>query len=81
MALSRWERKERLPHGVQGEIAAELCAEGTKCDSSDVSRVLHDRASALNPEKVRKIQVAIAKRLRPRVSVAEAFGLEESVAA
>lgn len=76
MALSRWDRKARLPNGAQKEIADELKAEGTKCDESDVSRVMHDKASHLNPEKVRKIQVAIAKRLRPRVPVAEAFDLE-----
>jgi hypothetical protein len=73
MALSRWDRKARLPFGAQKEIAEELKAEGVKCDEADVSRVLHDKAQHLNPEKVQRIQVAIAKRLRPRVSVAEAF--------
>lgn len=80
MALSRWERKARLPFGAQKEIAEELKADGLKCDESDVSRVLHGKAAHLNPEKVRKIQVAIAKRLRPRVSVEEAFPEEAAVA-
>ena len=60
------------------EIAEELQADGVKCDESDVSRVLHGKASHLNPGKVQKIQRAIAKRLRPRVSVAEAFPDEET---
>ena len=81
MALSRWDRKERLPLGAQKEIAEELRAEGVKTNDGEVSRVLHDKASHLNPEKVRKIQVAIAKRLRPRVSVAEAFPIEEPAVA
>jgi arginine repressor len=80
MALSRWDRKARLPFGAQKEIAEELQADGVKCDESDVSRVLHGKASHLNPEKVQKIQSAIAKRLRPRVSVAEAFPTEEDLA-
>lgn len=73
MPLSRWERKERLPFGAQKEVAAELEAEGMKCDEADVSRVLHDKAQHLNPEKVQRIQAALAKRMRPRVSVADAF--------
>lgn len=77
MALSRWDRKARLPYGAQKEIADELRAEGVACNPGDVSLVLHDKAIHLNAEKVRKIQVAIAKRLRPRTSVAEAFGVEE----
>lgn len=80
MSLSRWERKARLPFGAQKEIAEELKAEGVKCDESDVSRVLHGKAAHLNPEKVQKIQVAIAKRLRPRVPVAEAFPEEQAIA-
>lgn len=79
MALSRWDRKARLPYGAQKEIALELRAEGVACNEGDVSLVLHDKASHLNPDKVKKIQVAIAKRLRPRVPVSEAFA-EESAA-
>lgn len=78
MALSRWERKERLPLGAQKEVAEELKAEGTSCDEADVSRVLHDKAAHLNPEKVRKIQVALAQRMRPRISVDDAFGSAKS---
>lgn len=81
MPLSRWDRKARLPFGAQKEIAEELKAEGVKCDEADVSRVLHDKASHLNPDKVKKIQIAIAKRLRPRVPVAEAFPDNSTVAA
>ena len=81
MALTRWDRKERLRIGDVKLIAEELRAQGEKVSPPEVSLVLHDRCSHMNPEKVRKIQVAIAKRLRPRISVAEAFGLEETVAA
>lgn len=73
MPLSRWDRKERLPKGAYKEIVGELRADGVLTHEGEVSLVLHDKASHLNPEKVRKIQVAIAKRLRPRVPVAEAF--------
>lgn len=76
MSLSRWDRKARLPNGAQGLIVRELRAEGVLATPSEVSLVLHDKASHLNPEKVRKIQVAIARKLRPRVSVAEAFAAE-----
>jgi hypothetical protein len=79
MPLSRWDRKARLPFGAQKEIADELKAEGMKCDEADVSRVLHDKAQHLNPDKVQRIQVEIAKRLRPRVSVAEAFPQQSDV--
>lgn len=74
MPLSRWDRKARLPYGAQKEIAAEIRAEGMACTEGDVSLVLHDKASHLPVEKVKKIQSAIAKRLRPRVPVSEAFG-------
>jgi hypothetical protein len=73
MPLSRWDRKARLPFGAQKEIADELKAEGMKCDEADVSRVLHDKAQHLNPDKVQRIQVEISKRLRPPVPVEEAF--------
>lgn len=78
MPLSRWDRKARLPYGAQKEIATELRAEGMACNEGDVSLVLHDKASHLPAEKVKKIQAAIAKRLRPRVSVAEAFPADEA---
>lgn len=76
MPLSRWDRKARLPNGAQREIVGELRADGVLTNEGEVSLVLHDKASHLNPEKVRKIQVAIAKKLRPRVPVAEAFAIE-----
>ena len=77
MPLSRWDRKARLPKGAQGEVVKELRAEEVLTTEGEVSLVLHDKASHLNPEKVRKIQVALAKRMRPRVSVADAFGIED----
>ena len=77
MALSRWERKGRLQMGALKEIALELRADGALVHPSEVSLVLHDKCSHMNGDKVRRIQVALAKRMRPRVSVAEAFGLEE----
>lgn len=73
MPLSRWDRKKRLPNGAQRQIVAELRAEGVLTNEGEVSLVNNDKASHLNPEKVRKIQVAIARRLRPRVPVSEAF--------
>ena len=79
MPLSRWDRKARLPNGAQREVVEELRAESVLTNEGEVSRVLHDKASHLNAEKVRKIQVALAKRMRPRVSVAEAFP-DETVA-
>lgn len=79
MPLSRWDRKARLQKGAQQEVVKELRAEGVLTTEGEVSLVLHDKASHLNAEKVRRIQVALAKRMRPRVPVAEAFA-EESAA-
>jgi hypothetical protein len=76
MPLSRYERKERLPYGAQAEIAKEL---GEGFSEAFVSRVQNDKTDGMDPEKVRRVQVAIAKRLRPRVPVAEAFPTEEPV--
>lgn len=77
MALSRWDRKARLPKGAQNEVVKELRAVSVLTTEGEVSLVVHDKASHLNADKVRKIQVALAKRMRPRVSVAEAFGVED----
>ena len=68
MALTRFERKERLPYGEQKEVAVEVGV-----SPAFVSRVNNDKTDGMDPEKVRLVQVAIAKRLRPRVPVAEAF--------
>lgn len=57
---------ERLERGDQKEIA-------TRCGVSPafVSLVMHDKAQALNPKKVRKVRVAIARKIR--LAVDEAF--------
>jgi len=77
MALSRYERKERLPYGAQAEIAKEL---GEGFSEAFVSRVMNDKTDGMDAEKVRRCRVAIAKRLRPRASVAEAFPTDEDLA-
>lgn len=70
MPLTRFERKERLPYGAQAEIAKEL---GEGFGPAFVSRVMNDKVDGLDPEKVRRCRVAIARRMKPRVPVAEAF--------
>lgn len=70
MPLTRYERKERLPYGAQAEIATEL---GEGFSEAFVSRVQNDKTDGMDVDKVRRVRVEIAKRLRPRVSVAEAF--------
>lgn len=70
MPLSRYERKERLPYGAQAEIAKDL---GEGFSEAYISRVQNDKTDGMDPEKVRRVQVAIAVRLRPRTSVADAF--------
>lgn len=74
MALTRYERKERLPYGEQKKIAAEL-----GLSPAFVSRVLNDKTDGMDAERVRSVRVEIAKRLRPRTAVADAFP-EEAVA-
>ena len=74
MPLSRYERKERLPYGEQKKIAAEL-----GLSSAFISRVINDKTDGMSAERVRRVRVEIAKRLRPRTAVAEAFP-EEAVA-
>lgn len=68
MALTRYERKERLPYGEQKKIAAELGLSG-----AFISRVLNDKTDGMDAERVRRVRVEIAKRLRPRTAVADAF--------
>lgn len=66
MNIARFARLERLPYGTQSEIAKKLGV-----SPAFVSLVMNDKAAALNQEKVRKVRVAIARRLR--MAVAEAF--------
>lgn len=73
MSIARFPRFERLEHGAQKEIAARMGV-----SPSFVSLVMHDKAAALNAEKVRKVRVAIARRLR--MPVAKAFPSEAKVA-
>lgn len=74
MPLSKYERKERLPYGEQSKIAAALTErEGVKYTEAFVSLVMNDKVEQLDADRVRKVRVEIAKRLRPRASVAEAF--------
>lgn len=74
MPLTRFERKERLRYGEQKEIAAEV-----GLSIAFVSRVQNDKVEGLDPETVRRVRVAIARRLRPRTTVADAFA-ESAVA-
>jgi transcriptional regulator with XRE-family HTH domain len=62
MSIARFARKERLPHGAQSEIARKLGVA-----DSVVSRVMNDKAADLNPRTVRRIRVAIARKLNMRV--------------
>ena len=73
MALSRYERKERLRYGEQKLIAREMGV-----SSAFVSRVMNDIVDGMDAERVRKCRVEIAKRLRPRTSVADAFPSESA---
>jgi hypothetical protein len=68
MPLTKFERKERLPYGEQQNIAREVGV-----SEAFVSRVQNDKTDGMDPEKVRQVQLAIAKRLQPRVPLAEAF--------
>lgn len=74
MPLTRFERKERLPYGEQKAIAVEVGV-----SPAFVSRVMNDKVDGMDSERVRRCRVAIARRMRPRVPVAEAFP-EEQVA-
>lgn len=75
MSIARYARKEMLDTGVQREIAHRL-----NVAESSVSKVMNDKVSDLSPKTVRRIRVAIARRLRMRVD--EAFPqIEQSNAA
>lgn len=69
MSIARYARKERLKNGVQKEIAAAL-----DVDESVVSRVMNDKGADLSPATRRRVQVAIARKLR--MPVDEAFPSE-----
>lgn len=80
MPLSRWERKEKLGYGKQKEIAEELAKEfGAGYDEALVSLVIHDKAQARDPEKVRRVRAAIARRLR--MPIGEVFAEPAKLAA
>jgi hypothetical protein len=65
MPLTKYERKERLGYGKQKEIADELAKEfGDGYDEALVSLVINDKAQARDPEKVKRVRAAIARRLR-----------------
>lgn len=72
MPLTRFERKERFPYGEQKEIAADL-----RVSIAFVSRVMNDKVDGLDVDKVRLVRVEIAKRMRPRTPLAEAFVIDE----
>lgn len=61
--LSYWERKRATPHGVSRTIAQVL-----GCTESLVSMVLK------GTRRNRTVERALAARMVPKVSVAEAFG-------
>lgn len=68
MPLTRFERKERFPYGEQTQIAVELGV-----SIAFVSRVMNDKVEGLDPDRVQEVRVEIAKRLRPKTAVADAF--------
>lgn len=72
MSIARYARKERLPWGAQKEIAERLGVA-----ESVVSRVMNDKGSDLKPETLRKIRVAIARKIGMRVD--EVFPDERAV--
>ena len=67
MALTKRQRKERLPRGAQKEIARELGV-GT----STVSAVINGKAVLYSNETVKRVQEAIAARIGEPVE--EVFG-------
>jgi transcriptional regulator with XRE-family HTH domain len=58
LSLARYARLEKLPYGTQSKIARKF-----RVSPSFVSLVMNDKAAALKPEKVQKVQDEIAKRL------------------
>ena len=63
MSIARYARKERLPHGAQHEIALKLGV-----GDWVVSRVMNDKTDSLGKETVRRVRVAIARKLRQPVT-------------
>ena len=61
--LSYWERKRGIPHGASRQVAQLL-----GCTESMVSMVLR------GARRDRTIERALAARMKPKVSVAVAFG-------
>lgn len=66
MALSIWERKARLPFGAQKQVAEEVGV-----PQPFVSEVINDKCAHRDQKKVRRVRVALARRMRVRVD--EAF--------
>ena len=62
ITIARYARKERLPFGAQAEIARRLGV-----TPSVVSRVMNNKGADLAPQTIRKVKVAIARKLRMRV--------------
>lgn len=73
MALTRHERKERLGHGAQKEIAEKLGV-----SDSLVSAVVNDKTQILGEDTVRRVRVAIARRIG--LPVDEVFPPREAIA-
>lgn len=73
MSIARYARKERLPTGAQKEIAERLGVA-----ASVVSRVMNDKGADLAPATVRRVRVAIARKLRMKVD--EVFPEQQSAA-
>jgi len=63
MALSKYERKEKLPYGAQAEIAEEL-----DLSEATVSMIQNDKLVGLTPETIAKVREAIAARIGLPVS-------------
>ena len=77
MPLSIAERKHRLPHGSQREVARELgCTEGFV--SGVVNETFEPRTPATE-RKVRRVKVAIARKLGMRVDDAFPPKVEQPV--
>lgn len=73
MSIARYARKERLPVGAQREIATKL-----DVAESVVSRVMNDKGADLSPKTIRRVRVAIARRIGMRVD--EVFPPTQSAA-
>lgn len=74
MSIARYARKERLRHGDQKEIAAKL-----GISEPVVSRVMNDKINQLSAETVRRVRVAIARKLGLKVDEAFPQELDEEL--